>query len=92
GFCNHSVQCFPCISRLKSIADRENHPQFLRKSLTFNEFLPSLLGRRAISRYSGYDASVDPTIANEFSTAAFRFGHSTLNDDIGFFDNDGRDV
>ncbi|MDZ4853002.1 MAG: hypothetical protein SGI77_27255, partial [Pirellulaceae bacterium] len=29
GFCNHSVQCFPCISRLKSIADHENHPQFL---------------------------------------------------------------
>ncbi|MDZ4848688.1 MAG: hypothetical protein SGI77_05300, partial [Pirellulaceae bacterium] len=32
GFCNHSVQCFPCISRLKSIADHENHPQFRRKS------------------------------------------------------------
>ncbi|MDZ4849614.1 MAG: ankyrin repeat domain-containing protein, partial [Pirellulaceae bacterium] len=29
GFCNHSVQCFPCISRLKSIADHENHPQIL---------------------------------------------------------------
>jgi len=35
SFCNHSVQCFPCISRLKSIADHENHPQFLWKSLMF---------------------------------------------------------
>jgi len=37
GFCNHSVQCSPCISRLKSIADHENHPQFLRKSLIYRE-------------------------------------------------------
>lgn len=62
------------------------------QAITYNEFLPALLGNRAISRYQGYDASVDPTIANEFSTAAFRFGHSTLNDDIEFFDNDGRAV
>jgi len=35
GFCNHSVQCFPCISRLKSIADHENHPQFLPEEPLF---------------------------------------------------------
>jgi hypothetical protein len=62
------------------------------QAITYNEFLPALLGKQAISRYEGYDASVDPTIANEFSTAAFRFGHSTLNDDIEFFDNSGRAV
>ncbi len=62
------------------------------QAITYNEFLPALLGNRAISRYEGYDSTVDPTIANEFSTAAFRFGHSTLNDDIEFFDNDGRAV
>jgi hypothetical protein len=62
------------------------------QAITYNEFLPALLGNRAISRYEGYDPTVDPTIANEFSTAAFRFGHSTLNDDIEFFDNEGRAV
>ncbi|GAB5406421.1 MAG: peroxidase family protein [Aureliella sp.] len=61
------------------------------QAITYNEFLPALLGQRAISRYDGYDSSVDPNIANEFSTAAFRFGHSTLNDDVEFFDNDGRE-
>lgn len=62
------------------------------QAITYNEFLPALLGRRALSRYEGYDASVDPTIANEFSTAAFRFGHSTINEDVEFFDDDGRAV
>ncbi|MFG0288803.1 MAG: peroxidase family protein [Rhodopirellula sp. JB044] len=62
------------------------------QAITYNEFLPALLGERAIDRYDGYDSSVDPSIANEFSTAAFRFGHSTLNDDIEFFDNEGRPV
>ncbi|TWU03418.1 peroxidase [Neorhodopirellula pilleata] len=62
------------------------------QAITYNEFLPALLGNRAISRYDGYDASVNPQLATEFSTAAFRFGHSTLNDDVGFFDNEGRDL
>lgn len=62
------------------------------QAITYNEFLPALLGNQAISRYQGYDSSVDPTIANEFSTAAYRFGHSTINDEVEFFDNDGRAV
>lgn len=62
------------------------------QSITYNEFLPALLGPRGLTQYRGYDESVNPSIANEFSTAAYRFGHSTLNDDIGFFDNSGRPV
>ena len=33
--------------------------------------------------------SVNPGIANEFSTGAFRFGHSLLGDDVEFLDNNG---
>ncbi|MCO8123065.1 dockerin type I domain-containing protein [Stieleria sp. TO1_6] len=62
------------------------------QSITYNEFLPALLGKRGLQAYDGYDPTVNPGIANEFSTAAFRFGHSTLNDDIEFFDNDGRAI
>jgi hypothetical protein len=62
------------------------------QAITYNEFLPSLLGNRALEPYRGYDATVNPNIANEFSTAAYRLGHSLVNDDVEFFGNDGREV
>jgi hypothetical protein len=46
--------------------------------ITYNEFLPSLLGPDAIAPYAGYDDALDPTVANVFSTAAFRLGHSMV--------------
>jgi len=62
------------------------------QSITYNEWLPAVLGRGAIDRYTGYDPTVNPGIANEFSTAAFRVGHSMLGDDIEFLDNRGLPV
>lgn len=62
------------------------------QSITFNEFLPALLGDGAVAAYRGYDATIDPRIANEFAAAGYRFGHSTISDDIEFFDNSGRAI
>jgi peroxidase len=62
------------------------------QAITFQEWLPALLGSGAIDRYRGYDPTVNPGIANEFSTAAFRFGHSLLGDDIDFLGNEGQSV
>jgi hypothetical protein len=59
--------------------------------ITYKEWLPALLGSGALDRYRGYDDDVNPGIANEFSTAVFRL-HSTINDDVEFFDNDGRAI
>ena len=62
------------------------------QSITFNEFLPALLGRGAVQPYRGYDARANPSIANEFSAAAYRFGHSMLDGTIDRLNNDGTDI
>jgi Ca2+-binding RTX toxin-like protein len=51
-------------------------------NITYNEFLPHLLGPNAIPDYRGYDQHIDPTITEEFAGAAFRFGHSLVSGDI----------
>lgn len=62
------------------------------QAITYGEFLPALLGQQALKAYRGYNPNVNPGIANEFATAAFRFGHSMLGSDIEFLDNNGNEV
>ena len=59
------------------------------QSITYNEYLPALLGFNAIGPYQGYDPDVNPDIANEFSTAAYRYGHSMLSSELLRLDADG---
>ncbi|XP_026075237.1 myeloperoxidase-like [Carassius auratus] len=50
--------------------------------LVINEYLSHIVGpdnyNRHIGQYPGYDENVDPTIANVFATAAFRFAHLAI--------------
>jgi hypothetical protein len=59
------------------------------QAITYNEFLPLLLGEGAIDPYSGYDETVNPSISNEFSTAAYRVGHTMLSSELQRINNDG---
>lgn len=59
------------------------------QAITFNDFLPILVGGNAISAYDGYDPTVNPGIAVEFSAAAYRFGHSLLSSDLLRLNEDG---
>lgn len=59
--------------------------------ITYKEWLPALIGQNALRAYRGYNPNVNPGIANEFSTASFRL-HSAINDDVEFFDNEGRPI
>ncbi len=59
------------------------------QAITYNEFLPALLGPDAIGEYSGYHPSTNPGISNLFSTAAYRFGHSMLTSELQRVDADG---
>ena len=62
----------------------------LMQAITYNEFLPLLLGPGALGPYEGYDPRVDPSISNEFSTAAYRFGHTMLSPSLMHIDASGR--
>jgi hypothetical protein len=62
------------------------------QSIIYNEWIPAVLGSKALPAYTGFNPSVNPTIANEFSTVAFRFGHSLLSSDIERHTNLGLDI
>lgn len=60
--------------------------------ITYKGYLADLLGPTALTTYVGYNGGVDPSIATEFSTVAFRFGHSLLSSNIERHDNNGVDI
>ena len=67
------------------------------QAITFNEFLPALFGEHSaastkVQIYAGYSSNVNAGISNEFATAAYRFGHSMLGDDIEFLDDVGNEI
>ena len=53
------------------------------QSITYNEFLPALLGPNALPDYwediSGYNGGMQANISNVFAAGAYRFGHSMLS-------------
>lgn len=46
------------------------------------DYVPKIIGTAPfedhIGPYGGYDPSLNPSVANVFATAAFRFGHGTI--------------
>ncbi len=64
----------------------------MMQAVTYREYLPALLGPGALPAYRGYDPSVDAGIANLFSTASYRYGHSTLSPTLLRLDADGGTV
>ncbi|XP_056003153.1 chorion peroxidase-like isoform X2 [Ostrea edulis] len=62
--------------------------------ITYTEYLPLILGKKIMERFDikpkdkgyffkGYDPCVNPNIRHGFMAAAFRFGHSMINDRVG---------
>ncbi|MCA9293751.1 MAG: hypothetical protein KDA20_08055 [Phycisphaerales bacterium] len=61
------------------------------QAITYNEFLPSLVGSHMPS-YGGYDDSIDPTIRTEFTTALYRVGHTMLSPELKRLGSDGNPI
>ncbi|MEM7219160.1 MAG: peroxidase family protein [Pseudomonadota bacterium] len=64
----------------------------LMQSITYNEFLPALIGEDALRPYRGYKRDRAGGISNLFSTAAYRFGHSLLSPTILRRDKNGEPI
>jgi Ca2+-binding RTX toxin-like protein len=60
--------------------------------VVYSEYVPKLLGANALSSYHGYNANVDPSIINEWTTVAFRFGHDQSSNDYTLLNEDGSKV
>jgi peroxidase len=59
------------------------------QAITYNEFLPALMGSAAPANIGGYDSQIDPTVLNEFPAVFLRIGHSMLTNAFKRTLNDG---
>ena len=60
--------------------------------ITYQEFVPFLLGPNALPPYEGYDAGVNAGLSNVFATAAFRLGHTLLPTTLLRLDASGEEI
>lgn len=57
------------------------------QAIVYEEWLPTL--GLHVEPYFGFQPTVDPGIMNVFNTAAYRYGHTTINSLLVRMDNDG---
>jgi peroxidase len=58
------------------------------QNIVYKEYLPVLIGP-ALGPYLGYDPRVNAQVTQEFTTAAFRIGHTQVSETQSGRDNDG---
>jgi peroxidase len=61
------------------------------QNIVYTEYLPALIGP-LLGAYQGYNSAVNAQVTQEFSTAAFRVGHSQVSDTQEGLDNNGNTV
>jgi peroxidase len=61
------------------------------QNIVYQEYLPILIGP-ILGPYRGYNPHVNAQVTQEFSTAAFRMGHSQVSDTQEGLDNNGNTV
>lgn len=61
------------------------------QKIIYEEWLPAILGS-PLQPYTGYKKLVNPTVSLEFTTAAFRLGHTLVGEDVSRIDNRGNEL
>jgi len=62
------------------------------QKITYEEYLPALIGDNTLAQYQGYDSSIKANIYNEFSSAAYRLGHSEIGETLVRLNENGQEV
>ena len=60
--------------------------------ITYNEFLPAMLGTHTPLPTGHYDPMLNPAVLNEFPAVFLRIGHSMLTNDFKRILNDGQSI
>lgn len=82
--CDEIVAKYPKLSGKDEVIFQYARIKVIAKMqcITYNEFLPLLIGENTLTTYTGYKKTVDPSIATEFSTVGYRLGHSMLSSEL----------
>ena len=59
------------------------------QNITYQEWLPKVIGVSALPAYTGFKPNVDATIKIEFAAAALRFGHSIVSNQLDRINEQG---
>jgi peroxidase len=94
----HNHQAARIAAERPSLSDEEIFQRARRiviaeiQAITYEEFIPALLGSGALRADRGYDPAVNASIAQVFSTAAYRLGHTLLSTQIARLDQHGNSL
>lgn len=85
-------QRFPSLSDEELYQGARKRVGAIAQAITYNEYIPALLGRNALPPYQGYRPQVDPQVGILFATAAFRLGHSQVGTTVPRLDENGQEL
>lgn len=94
----HNRLCDLILAQDPTLSDEQvynaakNYVTALIQHITYDEFLPTLLGRSQFDSLIGPYVSTndDPTLSTEFSTAGYRLGHPFINAPFNLMTNNGQ--
>ena len=85
-------QRFPSLSDEELYQGARKRVGAIAQAITYNEYIPALLGRNALPPYQGYRPQVDPQVGILFATAAYRLGHSQVGTTVPRLDENGQEL